>query len=445
LEKQFYYDVFLSKLLKEGVKLKGVFGLKKSLLTIILLYAVYGLVLYFYLFFWTGYELPKGIEGTAADPKTFLTTEELQLSENYSQLKNLLFFISIPLEWIIFFIVLSFGISKTFQQWAETASRFFIVQTALYYFWLSLLVTLLTLPVSWLNYKLSKDFQISTQTLNSWLKDEVTDFLVNYVLMAVVVTFLYIIIRKFEKRWWLWAWFASIPFTLFIMFIQPVIIDPLYNDFYPLKNKKLEEEILQLASKADIPAEHVYEVDMSTKTNALNAYVTGIGSNSRIVLWDTTLNKLSEDEILFIMAHEMGHYVMKHIYIGIAGYLLLSLAGLYIIHRLMIFCTNRWGKRLNIQSIRELSSLPLFLLLLGMLSFASSPISGIVSRYQEKQADLYAIEMTKNEEAAVKTFQHLAKFSRSEINPPKIVKFLRYDHPPLIERIMYIENIKNKE
>src|SRR5690606_39597744 len=95
------------------------------------------------------------------------------------------------------------------------------------------------------------------------------------------------------------------------MFVQPVIIDPLYNDFFPLTNKELETKILELASRADIPADHVFEVNMSEKTNALNAYVNGIGSNSRIVLWDTTLERLSEDEILFIMAHEMGHYVMK--------------------------------------------------------------------------------------------------------------------------------------
>lgn len=100
-----------------------------------------------------------------------------------------------------------------------------------------------------------------------------------------------------------------------MMYIQPVVIDPLYNEFYPLKDKELEAKILSLADQADIPSEHVFEVNMSEKTNALNAYVTGIGENSRIVLWDTTLNSLTDEEILFIMAHEMGHYVEKHIYI----------------------------------------------------------------------------------------------------------------------------------
>lgn len=102
---------------------------------------------------------------------------------------------------------------------------------------------------------------------------------------------------------------------------------------------------MKLADQADIPANHVYEVNMSEKTNALNAYVTGIGANKRIVLWDTTLNKLDEPEILFIMAHEMGHYVMKHVYIGLAGYLLLSLAGLYAVDRLYKWIISSTWKR----------------------------------------------------------------------------------------------------
>src|SRR5690606_29626111 len=143
----------------------------------------------------------------------------------------------------------------------------------------------------------------------------------------------------------------------FLMFLQPVIIDPLYNDFYPLKNKDLETKILNLASQANIPAEHVYEVNMSEKTNSLNAYVTGFGSNSRIVLWDTTLNQLDEDAILFIMAHEMAHYVKKHIYIGIAGYLILTLVGLYLISKIMSFIVKRWGTKLKVSSIHDIAVL----------------------------------------------------------------------------------------
>ena len=159
------------------------------------------------------------------------------------------------------------------------------------------------------------------------------------------------------------------------MFIQPVVIDPLYNDFYPLKNKELETKILSLATQANIPAEHVYEVNMAEKTNALNAYVTGIGSNSRIVLWDTTLNRLTDNEILFIMAHEMGHYVEKHIYFGIAGYLFLMLIGLWLTAKIMRRLISRYGQVLKINKISSIRSYPLFLLITSILLFASNPVS----------------------------------------------------------------------
>src|SRR5206468_4003663 len=155
---------------------------------------------------------------------------------------------------------------------------------------------------------------------------------------------------------------------------------PWYNDFYPLKNKELETKILEMANKAQIPTKHVFEVSMADKTNAMNAYVTGIGSNARIVLWDTTLNRLTDRQILFIMAHEMCHYVEKHIYFGIAGYLLLSLIGLYLANRLMDWATRRWGDELKITDKRDIRSFPLFLLILSILMFTASPLTNLVSR-----------------------------------------------------------------
>ena len=277
------------------------------------------------------------------------------------------------------------------------------------------------------------------------MKDEIIGFWVNFALMFLIVSVLYWLMKKSSKKWWLYAWLLSVPFSFLLMFVQPVLIDPLYNDFYPLKNKQLEEKILMLADQADIPAEHVYEVNKSEETNALNAYVTGVGANSRIVLWDTTLNKLQEDEILFIMAHEMAHYVEKHIYIGIAGYLALTFVGLWLISRLMNYIVERWGKLLKISAVDTISSLPLFLLLTGVLLFASNPLSNYVSRYQETRADRYAIEMTGDQEAAIHAFQDLTRTGLSQVHPPLLIKWLRYTHPSMLERISTIEKYDKDE
>ena len=174
---------------------------------------------------------------------------------------------------------------------------------------------------------------------------------------------------------------------------------------------------------------------MSEKTNSLNAYVTGIGGNSRIVLWDTTLNRLSDEEILFIMAHEMGHYVMKDIYIGITEYLMMTLIGLWLIAKIMPWMIRRYGSILKIKKMSNISSLPLFLLISSFLVFFSNPMSNVISRYQEVRADEYAMELVEDSEAAVSTFQQLTKAGLGEVNPTPLVKWFRYSHPPMLERI----------
>ncbi|MFN2747003.1 MULTISPECIES: M48 family metallopeptidase [unclassified Bacillus (in: firmicutes)] len=404
-----------------------------------LLYVLYGLFFYWYLFMTGESSVPEALKGTSADPATFMNQRELILSEEYSKIKDFLFFFRIPFEWFLFFILLTAGLSKKMKDWAEQTSRRRFIQIAAYVFCLFLIVALASLPLDWISYQYSLDYGISTQTTASWIKDQVIDFWISFPLTLGAVLVFFWLIKKHEKRWWFYAWCLTVPVTLFLFFLQPVVIDPLYNDFYPLKNKELEHHILKLADQADIPANHVYEVNMSEKTNALNAYVTGIGANKRIVLWDTTLNKLDEPEILFIMAHEMGHYVMKHVYIGLGGYLLLSLAGLFVIDKIYKWIIRRHGRRFNIKSKADLAALPLLLLLIGVVSFASSPFTNAVSRHQEKAADQYAIELTKNKKAAVSTFQELSKAGLSEANPPFLVKIFKYGHPTIMERIQNVE------
>lgn len=413
------------------------------------LFIGYGLyVILIILYFVFGVEstnLPELYKGTAADPETFMNDRQLFLTYEYSKIRNIIFFLLIPFEWVLYLTILVIGLSERFRNWSYSASKFSVIQKAIYVFWLSILSFVVMFPIDYIRYIISKYYGVTASTFSIWMKDQFIDFWINYLFIILMAIVIYSLIRKTEKRWWFYTWCLSIPFTIFLMFIQPVIIDPLYNDFYPLKNKELEEKILNIASQANIPAEHVYEVNMSEKTNALNAYVTGIGSNSRIVLWDTTLNKLEDDEILFVMAHEMAHYVKKHIYVGVAIYLVLSFLGLFIAAKLMKAIIARWGNNLGIKGLHDIASLPLLLLLISMLTFAISPISNAFSRYQEHSADEYAIEMTKDQDAAIRAFQKLTVAGLSEVNPPAIVKWLRYGHPTMLERLVFLENFEVDE
>lgn len=408
---------------------------KRLGISAVVLYAVYAIAMYLYIFHGNGGGLPLELKGSVADPATFMTERELILSEEYSKIRNYLFFVVTPFEWLVYFLILITGISRLFEKWVDFQVKWKVFQNTLYLFLLSLFTFILFYPIDYYRYSLSKSYGIATQDFSSWMRDNIVDFWVNLIITVLVVSVLYWLINKNTKKWWLHAWFLTIPFLIFLMFIQPVLIDPLYNDFYPLKNKELETQILELAAQANIPSEHVYEVNMAEKTNALNAYVTGIGSNSRIVLWDTTLKRLTEDEILFIMAHEMGHYVEKHIYIGIAGYLVMMLVGLWLIAKIMPWIIERFGKCLKVETMKGIHSLPLILLLSSVFLFVSNPLSNFVSRYQESRADQYAIELVESPEAAITGFQKLAKAGLSEVNPPALVKWFRYTHPPMLERI----------
>lgn len=401
--------------------------------------------MYFYIFHSQTSGIPANLKGTVADPQTFLTARELMLSEDLSKIRNFLFFIATPFEWLLYFMIFITGISRLFERASVGKSKWVIWSNAKYLFFLSLLLFVLQFPLDYYRYVLGKRYGISTQPISSWMRDNVIDFWMAFGMSVIMFTVLYWLIKKSPKRWWLAAWALTVPFSIFLMFIQPVVIDPLYNDFSPLKDKALETKILSLAKQADIPSNHVYEVNMSAKTNGLNAYVTGIGENSRIVLWDTTLNRLTDEEILFIMAHEMGHYVKKDIYLNMAVYLFMTLIGLWGIAKIMPWMIKRYGSLLKIKQMSNIHSLPLFFLISSFLLFFSSPISNAVSRFQETRADEYAMELMENPEAAVSTFQQLTKVGLGEVNPSVLVKWFRYSHPPMIERINHVADQAEKE
>ena len=393
-------------------------------------------MIYGYIFHWGSAEIPNALKGTQVDPSTFMSDKQLVNSTQFSEIKNFLFFISTPLEWVIYFVIMAFGVSKSLAAWSKGKRKGF--QTFTYVLGLSFFTLLIFLPIKYLNYRISVQYGISSQTTFSWLKDLAISFGIDLIFMTASTIVLLWLTRRFGRNWWLYAWLITVPFTVFMMFIQPVLIDPLYNDFYPLKDKILEKKILEVAHKANIPANHVFEVDMSSKTSALNAYVTGIGSNSRIVLWDTTLEKLTDEEILFVMAHEMGHYVRKDIYQSMGIYLAISFLGLW----LTDYILRGYVRRKNILEIRSLGDikiLPLMLVIISVLSFLFSPIDNTFSRIQESRADRYALDMTDDPGSGITSFQKLSSFGLTQVNPPILVKIFRYTHPTMLERLQTME------
>ncbi|MBB6674955.1 M48 family metallopeptidase [Cohnella nanjingensis] len=405
-----------------------------KLLRYAILFVVYAVAMALYVRYTSPNNVPAAYQGTPADPATFFTPGQLRDSETLNAARNWIFFLSGPWEWLIYGILLLGGAARRWNEALERRRLPAVVRFPVFVLLVNAASFLLYLPLRVLGYGVSRSYGISTQPLSGWLRDKLVDFGVGYATsLAVTAVAFWILSRR--GRWWLKLWLISIPFTLFMMYVQPVVIDPLYNKFAPLSDPKLEQRILDLAAKADIPAHRVYEVEMSAKTNAMNAYVNGIGSSLRIVLWDTTLQKLSEPEILQIMAHEMGHYVMHHLEwsaAGAVGSTFVALAaGGWLYERIV----RRKGAEWGIRGRADWSALPLILLLLSVLSFASLPVSNAVSRQAEGAADDYALRLIGSAEGAVTMHQKLAIASLSDVNPPLLVRWFRDTHPSDMERI----------
>jgi Zn-dependent protease with chaperone function len=265
---------------------------------------------------------------------------------------------------------------------------------------------------------------------------------VGIVLGGLTLWLPYLLLRKSPNRWWLWTGLLAVPVVFGLVFIQPVFVDPLFNEFGPMKDKALEAKILALAERAGIEGGRVFEVAKSEDTLAVNAYVTGFMGTKRIVLWDTIIQKLDERQLLFVMGHELGHYALGHVWRGV----LLACAGilvvLYVAHRFSRGLIARFGSRFGFTELGDMASLPLILLIASVLSFASAPFVLAYSRWQEREADRFGLEITRDNWAGASAFVRLQEENLGNPRPPLWHKILRATHPPLGERIDFCNDYR---
>ena len=235
----------------------------------------------------------------------------------------------------------------------------------------------------------------------------------------------YLLLARSPKRWWFYTTILSVPFLFAGMLVKPIWIDPQFNKFRPMKDPALEQKILALAGRAGIEGSRVFEVEKSVDTKAVNAYVTGVFSTKRIVLWDTLLAKLNEKEVLNVMGHEMGHYVLGHVPRSIVLSAVLTLVGLFLVdwcgRRLVLGYIDRLGfdqlsviasvrrfkDRLGFDQLSDIASLPLLLMLLEVAMFVLTPVALAYSRNQEHEADKFALELTQDNHSGALSFVKL--------------------------------------
>jgi Zn-dependent protease with chaperone function len=332
----------------------------------------------------------------------------------------------------------------TRRAWAE---RF--AQALIFVPLLLLTITVVGLPLDAYQQSISRQYGLSVQGWGSWFGDILKGQAVSLVILTVAIWGITFLIRKSPRRWWFYLWLISIPVSVFFVVITPVVIDPLFNKFEPLdkNNPQLVEAIQKVTQRGglEIPRDRMFLMKASEKVTTLNAYVTGFGPSKRVVVWDTTVKNASTPETLFIFGHEMGHYVLDHIVIGLAATEVGLLAGLYLLYLISNRAFARFQQRWHMRELSDWAAVPMLFLVFSVLSLLSQPINSAFSRQLEHNADVYGLEVThginaNSQEAGAHAFQVLGELSLSYPYPGDFVVFWYADHPPIRDRVPFAHN-----
>lgn len=331
------------------------------------------------------------------------------------------------------FWVLIFGIIALIWKQAFAATRMPVLAACALFAAFNIIIYVLLLPIQYYRgFVLEHKFGLSNQTISAWFIDLLKDRAISLFINTLVLTVLYLLIIYMPRHWWVLAAGIFIVFVIIANFIFPVLIDPLFHKFTPLDNKKLESGIVEMTQKSGIKIDSILVADASRRTSRVNAYFTGIGATKRIVIYDNLLANNTDDEVLAVIAHEIGHVKYKHITISI----IIGSAAIAALLLLLKFIHSS----LNIGNGPRL--IILIFILFSLISYLAIPVQNFVSRQFEKQADKTAIELTENTSAIISIFANIAKSNLSNVDPGPLLKYTIYSHPPIIERIKRAEEAK---
>ena len=345
--------------------------------------------------------------------------------------------------------LLYLGVAARYRDWAERVSRFRFVQAFVFVPLILVTIALLQLPLDAYQQKISLQYGLSVQGWGSWLGDVAKGELLSYIFLAVIAWIIALLIRKSPRRWWLYSWLIVMVLAVFVVFIAPIMIEPLFNKFEPLDktNPELVTAIQQVTRRGgmDIPRDRMFLMKASEKVTTLNAYVSGFGPSKRVVVWDTTIKNASTPETLFIFGHEMGHYVLNHIRIGLAAGAVGLFIGFYLLYRIANWLFPRFQQRWRMRELGDWTGLFMLLLIFSIMSTLAEPLGNGFSRQLEHNADVYGLEVThginpNSQEAAAHSFQLLGELALSYPYPNKALVFWYADHPPIPDRVRFAHN-----
>ena len=388
--------------------------------------------------------MPDSVDGRITQYR--LAPDKLAKAEALYHTRTIMFVVITFYGIAVLTILLMFGISTRFRDWAERISGRRFVQAIIFAPLLLVTMDVLSLPLSIYGHHLQQSYGLSVQGWGSWFWDWIKGEIVGTVIATLLIWGLYAFLRRSPTRWWFYFWLASIPIFLLFALIKPVFIDPMFNKFDSLevKQPQLLPEIEKVMHRGglDIDRSRMFEMQASDKVTTYNAYVTGISASKRVVVWDNTSKDLTIPETLFVFGHEQGHYVLNHIWIGMSASLVALLFTLYLAHRLIGGVLTKWGKRWGVRGVDDWASLPALLLMFTAFSLVARPVGAGFSRYLEHQADIYGLEVIHglvpdSSQVAAHAFQKLGEKALSYPDPNPVYVFWAFDHPPIADRIRF--------
>jgi STE24 endopeptidase len=335
---------------------------------------------------------------------------------------------------VIALVLLNLRWSTTMRNLAERIARFKPVQTFLYWVEYFILTSIMVFPLTvYEEFFREHKYGLATQTFGPWMTDQLKSLGVGLVFGGIAVTLLFGIVRRLQRTWWIWGAIVSVVLLSFWILIAPVYIFPLFNTIKPLNDPKITQPILSMARANGIAAKDVYQIDASKQTTRMSANVSGFGKTMRITMNDNLLRRGSPEEIQSVMGHEMGHYVMNHIYKGILEYGVMFVIAFAFLHWGLDWSLKRWGEKWQIRGVGDTAVLPLALLLISVFSFVITPIDNTLTRTQEYEADMFGLNAARQPDGFAQAAIHLGEYRK--MSPGPVEEWVFFDHPSGRNRI----------
>jgi STE24 endopeptidase len=380
---------------------------------------------------WPAYTLPPG---------------KLQTAQALFRERTALHFVGEGWGILELVLLLALGVPSRMRNVAENLTKNRWGQCFVFVFLFLLAITLLNAPLRVYGHHAALAYGLSVQGWGSWVWDQTKSFLLTWGVAGLLVMVLFWVIRRSPKHWWFWFWIPTMVAVLFGVFATPILVDPLFNKFEPLEqhDPALVQQLEKVVARSGValPANRMFFMRASQKVTGMNAYVTGIGPSKRLVLWDTTIAAASPDELAGVFGHELGHYALHHIALGLLFTAVLLLIGFFVGQRTTQWLLKKFGARWGIRSQEDWACLAVLVLVLNGLSFLSEPIDNAFSRSIEHAADVYGQEAIHGIVADPQTstqqgFQLMGENSLDDPAPHPFVEFWTFSHPSTASRAAF--------